>query len=231
MTMHRIVCALLVLFTTSTALSYQSAWRSWRNYRNSYYPFGWDGGAASSTSLQAQGMAELIRAQGEYQQAHAQALLTMEEVRRQESQRRAEQRQAFQEMRAAQFAERRDRRQQRSAARTNALAGENADQFPETLTSSEIDPVTGTIQWPAIYQQEMFNATRTELDAMAAAWANPTSDKKLDPAKVDAVVHKMHEALRTLIEKIPTAQYLSAMNYLDRLDLTLRMPPQGPGKP
>ena len=188
-----------------------------------HYPFwsyGWGGPPSSSELMRAQGWAEMMRVQGEYEKADAEAVAQMDAARAAESQRRAEQRRQYNEMKAARAAQQRAERMSRNAARQQAASLDRGaeDQFPETLTATEFDAKSGKINWPASCQADKLASVRGKAQEGVDAWVRSTANTEQAIAAVDDALG----TLRTHIRTMDTESYLSARHFLERLEMTIR---------
>lgn len=210
---------LLAVATGVVAGSGVAGWRGW-----SAYPYGPIGEATSGFQAQAEGIADLIRARGQYEQDHAAAVAAMNAENQLQIQRRMQQRQTYLAMQAQRAAEVRARNE----ARREALARDPHEMMPRALSSDQLDVATGAIAWPPLLQRSQFDATRKELDNLFQEWAAAgRSGRPFDLQPIVAATSAMREELRTLIQSVDTTTYLVARGFLDSLELSARRPKGG----
>jgi hypothetical protein len=196
-----------------------AGWRGWSAYP--YWPIG---EATSGFQAQAEGIADVIRARGQYEQDHAAAVAAMNAEKQLQIQRRVQQRQTYLAMQAARAAEVRARNE----ARREELARDPDAMTPRTLSSDQLDVETGAIAWPALLQRPQFDASRKELDALFEEWAAAgRSGRAFDLQPIVAAISRMREELRALIRSVDATTYLGARGFLDSLEMSARRPKGG----
>lgn len=191
----------------------QSARAQWN------YPFWPLGEATSGVQAQAQGMADLIRARGQYEQDHVAAVAAMNAENQLQIQRRQEQFAAYDALRQQRLAETRQRnvdtQEQRHARAASIL--------PQPLTMEEFDPQTGRIAWPASLMQKMFEPSRVKVDGLFQDWARARqSAQTIDLTPIVQAVGAMRNQLRDQIRAMETMTYLQARRFLDSLEVSAR---------
>lgn len=203
---------------------------AWAQYGYGGYPYGGYGyggfgGAGTAFSANSMGMASVIRATGQYQKDHVQASIAWDDEVRKLQAERLEQRNAYLDMQHKKaIADGQANRERLDARKQAALARRNSDQFPDSLRPSEFDAETGKIAWPVLLQRNMFDETRNATEAQINQWvSSKRSGQPFDIYGLHATVDGMRSVLKTLIQTVPTGEYLASRNFLDRLDQTIQL--------
>lgn len=181
-------------------------------YGYGYYPYGAGGGTAYSA--EAQGLAEVIRAQGEFNKATAQARKTQEEARSKYIDNQVKWLQAYhehqrlgEERRAKEHAEARARVQRRTSASRKP---------PELLGRSEFDAETGRLLFPTALTAPVFEESRERLQELfeqrTLTGATPEADEEIQD-----LVAAMLGQLRKRIETTPPPDYIAARSFLEHV--------------
>jgi hypothetical protein len=194
---------------------------------NPYGPFGWQGfgGGGTAASANAQALASLIRAQGEYEVQNAQALRMNTELRNEERQRRMAQRQAYFQMQNARAEAARERNLARRERRDGHLSRQSSDQLARVLGPEEFDPATGVLRWPSVLQRNEFQGTRTLIDQQLKNWATSKGEKgSFDFDSVDREIASLRDQLKEIVSQTSLQEYFDGRLFIDRLDSSLRMP-------
>lgn len=220
--------AFLAVLASSLVAQGQTGYYGYRRYGYSYgYPYGYYGvGPATQYQANAYGLSSLIRASGEYEMAHAQAVAQMQATDRKASLERQAQRKAYFEMihnRAIEMGK--ENRERLDARREEYLARQKSDQYPDSLPNSELNRETGQIEWTALLGRPVFDKAREEVETQAKLWAQARASKqRFDVADVHIAIDRMRTELKTLIQSVSTSEYLNSRLFLDKLDQTIETP-------
>lgn len=96
---------------------------------------------------------------------------------------------------------------------------------PARLTSSELDPLTGSIQWPIVLQDDVYRASRDEIEDLFAHRAEAGGGiGARTHREIQQAVDKLLEDLRTRISEYAPSDYLAARTFLDSLRHETRFP-------
>jgi hypothetical protein len=179
---------------------------------------GWWGGTAGGgtpAGSAMNGMASMISAAGDYNLSTSAAAVNMTQAEKNEIENRAQWTQTYFDMRAvnraARAAERGPNLTMEQVAR---IAHEGA---PTPLTPSQVNSVTGSVNWPALLQIEAFTPQRTVLDDLLAKEAAMGALGYPDQEKARDTIDAMMAVLKGMIRDVPSAQYLGARNFLRSL--------------
>lgn len=206
---------LLVLAITAPIGTVSAQFR----YRGGFYPFAPIGTATSGEQARAEGLADLIRARGQFEQDHAAAVAAMNAENQLQMERRMNQRQAYREMQSQRAAQIRER----NAQNRESLARSQNEMLPRTLPPTQLDPSTGEIKWPALLGQSQFDATRKVVDDLFRNWASANkSGQPFDISPMITAISSMRDQLRQLISSVDTMTYLGARGFLDSLEMSAR---------
>lgn len=183
------------------------------------------GGVGTAFSAQENARANTIRAQGEYNMMNTAAMSNFEDARSKYIDNQQKWTQVYLERQRA-AAELKSQREAEDAARKERIKAfneANPPTPPAGLTSSQLDPSTGQIQWPTALAATAFDGQRQSLEALFALRTQASANAELT-AKVVKAVNEMKSTLRAKIREIPTADYLEARRFLDGLAVESRSP-------
>jgi len=186
---------------------------------------GWGRGNYASTAQQgaAYGMAAMIRAQGYANLKNSEAAKNWEEAKTKEIDNRMKWTETYFEMRKT-------NREAREAERGPPITQEQAirmarDAAPRRLSSTQLDPVTGHIQYPIVLMDEPFAPYRQRLDQLFAQRASTGGSMSFDDFQaIQETVTDFIEALKQRVGKYAAGDYGSARTFLDSLAHESRFP-------
>lgn len=182
---------------------------------------GWGGGGGTVAGNYYSGMANAVRAQGDYNLETSQAYINMEEAKRREIENRKQWTDAYFEMRRANS-------DYRAAERGPKGTPEDWVRFakeaaPNRLSPGEIDYVTGRIAWPRLLQADEFKGGRKALDALFADRADKGGSIGPDGyQKIRDSANAMTTYLKKNIKRYPPHEYLDAKKFLESLAFEAR---------
>jgi hypothetical protein len=188
------------------------------------YPGDYDYGYHSSTAGEgyARGLGAVISSQGQYNLMTSEAAVNMTQA----------QKQAIENNNAA--VQNYYAKKQMNAAYNEAKKGNRyhhdfaklaADASPDRLLSSQLNPVTGAINWPTALRADNFAPQRSELEKVFAERAQQGVI-----ADINAIVGAqqataaMNKALNAMIGAIPPAMFSESRNFLTSLSKEARLP-------
>lgn len=193
---------------------------------NSYYGGygGYPGGGHASTAAEgaARGMADVVRSQGEASLNKSAAAINYTVARSNQIQNRAAWTSTYfdmrEENRARRAAERRPRASMADLVRY-AQAGK-----PQQLSPSELNVVTGAVNWPAFLKGNEYAKSRAELEAVYARRSSSGAVSAADYVKIREVTNAMLAQLKGQIKDIPPAQYTASKRFLQSLAYEINRP-------
>ena len=219
----------LVLLTTISVVSGRDVWAQARWYvapRAGYGGYG-NGGYSASTPASAAGhaMADMTRSQGMYNQMTSAAMINTEKARGEYIANQKEWTDLYlmrQRVVDAEHAKQKEDARTRNAKMQEFQASHPSD-LPQRLTSSELDPSTGKITWPAALMRDSLAVQRQELEALFTSRAHTGTTSEMSDT-IYKKVRAMQDELRKYIREIVTQEYMEARKFLDRLSLEGRFP-------
>ena len=125
---------------------------------------------------------------------------------------------------------RRTNRESRQAESGPAVTHDQAIRFakaaaPPRLTSAQLDPVTGHIEYPLLLTAKDYVTYRTDLDKMFADRASSGGSLQFEEfEKIRGTVSKFIDALKTDVSRYPAGDYGHARTFLDSLGNEPRFP-------
>lgn len=187
--------------------------------------FGFNRGGYASTAGQAAdyGMSEVMRAQGYQNLENSEAAKNWEEAKTQEIQNRLRWTETYFDMRK----ENRERRAEEAGPRvTHEQAIRMARMAaPPRLGSTQLDPVTGHIQYPMILTDTGYKPYRDRLDPLFAHRAETGgSIQYSDYQAIQQTITGFIDALKRRVSEYPAGDYGRARTFLDSLAREASMP-------
>jgi hypothetical protein len=160
-----------------------------------------------------QGMASVISARGDAALSASAAAVNLTQADKQMIQNQQAATDTYFQMRAT-------NRAARAVERGPALSMEQLakiahDGVPKPLSSNQLDPVSGQLNWPGPLQVDALATYRAQLDELMSEQARYGSLSYADQTKVRSSVNAMFKALKANISKIPTPDYTSARSFLN----------------
>ena len=89
--------------------------------------------------------------------------------------------------------------------------------IPVPLSPSQVDPVSGKIEWPTLLQTEPYAPQRTELDELVAKRATLGGLGYPDQEKAHDAIDTMMATMKGQIREVPSALYVASRNFLSSL--------------
>jgi hypothetical protein len=183
------------------------------SYGGGYYGGYGGGGTVAGSSLR--GMADVISAQGNYNLATSAAVVNMTQAQKQAIQNRGDATNTYFQMRQM-------NRQYRAAeegppATMEQVARMAKQGVPKPLTPSEVNSVTGQINWPTALGAEVFAPYREEVEKLAASRAKYGELGFSDQVKLRQLVNDMAEHLNARIQDVSPQDYTNSKSFLQRL--------------
>jgi len=190
-----------------------------------YGGFGFNRGGYASTAGQAAayGMSEVLRAQGANNLENSEAAKNWEEAKTLEIQNRMRWTETYFEMRktnrAARAAEEGPRVTQEQAIRMAKMAA------PPRLGSTQLDPVTGHIEYPLVLTDDIFAPYREQLDKLFAERASSGGSLQYQQfQQIQQTVSKFIEVLKQHVGDYAAGDYGRARTFLDSIANESRLP-------
>lgn len=189
---------------------------------------GWGGGWGGSWASTAQqgadmGLAAVVRAQGYANLKNSEAAKNWEEAKTMEMQNRLRWTETYFEMRKV-------NREKRAAEDGPPITQEQAISLakmkaPVRLQSTQLDPVTGHIEYPLILTRDVYKQYRDRLDTLFAnRAASGGSIRFEDFQAIESTVSQFIDALQQNISDYAAGDYGHARNFLNSLVNEARSP-------
>lgn len=188
--------------------------------------WGWGmGGNYASTAGQAAayGMSDIIRSEGYANLQNSEAAKNWEDAKSKDIQNRREWTDAYFDMR-------RTNREARRAEAGPAVTRDQAIRFaknaaPPRLTSAQLDPVTGHIEYPLVLTDKVYDPFRRDLDKLFADRAASGGSLQFEEfQKIQGTVSRFIEALKENVSRYPAGEYGRARTFLNSLANEPRYP-------
>lgn len=187
---------------------------------------GWGGGGYHASTYAEgvqRGYADVVRSQGAANLMNSAAAQNYEQARSMYFDNRIQGTQTYFDMRKM-------NRQYRQQEATPRLSSEQlfriaAEQAPDKLSSSDLDPLTGDITWPLILELPAYEPYRQKLESLYServdrgGVAGPENYLDIQKTAKAALAD-----LRTNIKDYPPDDYLKAKKFLENLAYTARFP-------
>ncbi len=219
--MTRLMALTCVLMLASTGLAqsnnsqYTPAVPVAPSYGGGYGLWGGTPGGATVEGSMMQGMASMISAAGNYNLATSAAAVNTTQAIKQDIQNRQAATNAYFAMqetnRAARAAKRGPRPDEEQLVRMAAQAA------PKPIDASELDPISGQVNWPELLRGDAFQQQRAIVDQLLVKQAQYGKLGVADHEQVVQTLESMIDRLRDMINTVPTQEYINAKNFLKSL--------------
>ncbi len=177
---------------------------------------GWGYGSAQTPEGAAlQGMSQVISAQGQYNLNTSAAAVNYTQAESNQLRNNVQGVETFWQMRNIGAEERAKERGPRLTP--EQLARMARDGAPKGLSPNQIDPVTGTLYWPAALQDPGFQPQRSVVDEQTAKWLKYGGLNYADQTQVRDNIDSMFDGLKSQISSIPPQDYVACRKFLQSL--------------
>ena len=163
----------------------------------------------------ARGLSAIIRSQAAYNLTTAEALQKLAEAAREQVRTREEWTHTYFQLREANRAYRDKEELPRPTPEEIVRYAQMGK--PDRLSFQDIDPVTGTIQWPDVLQDAAFAEGRAQLESLFSDWVQYGSLRIESRQGIRNRTDAMLSKLRDRIEDVPPADYMAARRFLESL--------------
>ncbi len=186
---------------------------------------GWGMGGWASTAQQgaADGVAAVVRSEGYANLKNSEAAKNWEDAKTKEIENKMRWTETYFEMRKT-------NREARAAEAGPPVTQEQAIRMakmaaPPRLGSTQLDPVTGHIQYPPVLQDDIFKPYREELDTLFANRAATGGSVQYEEIRqIQDTVSKFIEVLKENVGNYAAGDYGRARTFLDSLAHESRLP-------
>jgi len=168
------------------------------------------------------GLADVIRAEGEYNYLSSQAAVFANQARALQLQNARDYVQTY-------FDLRRMNRMYRALERGPRPSLEAAVRYaqatkPDRLDPGQFDRVRGSICWPILLQADQFAEYRTQMEALFATRAELGSINTWGYLQIDRTAKEMLEELKTHADCFPPQDYICARRFIESLAYEAKCP-------
>lgn len=174
------------------------------------YPGNYGGGTPAGSAMN--GMANAISAKGNYNLSTSAAAINMTQAQSNEMQNHMQYENTYFQMKDANQAYQKAHQAPRPTEEELVrLAREEA---PQPVSPSDVDTVTGKINWPNVLQDDGFAADRSALEQLSAKKAAHGSLSVPDEMAARKTIESMFSELKSQIRDVPPQDYLASRNFL-----------------
>lgn len=209
MSSHR--CILLFLLSATTSVLAQPyPYRPWGAgyYGGGGYGYGWGGGATPAGAT-ATGYGNLIAAQGAYNQMTAAAMKDVQAAKSMALDNKLKSAQTYDEMRQINQRWVDDKKAREAAAYASNVPPPKRPR----LTPSQLDPVTGHINWLPLLMNPAFAQYRAEIQVLFTQRAHDPST--VSYSAVRQLTDPMRDLLDTMHGQVETNEFFAARHFID----------------
>jgi len=174
-----------------------------------------DDRASTPAESYARGMSDIVRSQGAYNLATSEAAINMTEARQQSMRNQEEWTHTYFQMREANRSYRDKERGPRPTPEDIVRYAQMGK--PDRLSPGEIDPVSGTLDWPGVLKQSMFAEERERLEDLFANWTEYGSVGFEQRRQIRSTTDAMLGKLKQHVNDMPPPEYVTAKRFLESL--------------
>jgi hypothetical protein len=183
-----------------------------------YFP----GGAGTVFGSHARGMSEVIRAQGLANLLNSQAAINFDQARRSALETQRQYVNTY-------FALREMNQEYRARERGEKPTSQDLIRYaqmarPDRLDGSQLDPVTGELNWPVLLTAEGFAEGRAELERVFRERAAYGILNASQFAAATRTAEQMLASLQEQVRDLPPQQYIEARKFLDSVRYEAGLP-------
>jgi len=181
--------------------------------------WGWGGHALTAEQGMMEGMASMMQAAGSRNLMNAQAAGFVEDARRKNIDNRMYGTDAY-------FQMRKTNREARAAEQGPRPTQEDLQRYarqraPDRLSPSELDPLTGTIAWPALLREDQYQAHRAELESLYQKRAQAGYLTGSQRGQVQQTVEALQAELKKNLRNYTPQDYVQAKKFTEGLNYEL----------
>ncbi len=178
------------------------------------YGLGYGGGTTAAEGYQ-RGMADVIRAQGEYAESAARAAKDREEARSRYIENQTLWMEEYNRRKRTGLAQRNAEQAERREAVNRYRAARDAKRS-EVPAATQLDPDTGEILWPEALRQREFRSARERLEALFQD-REETGGSTAMADDVRELVYQMRKTLQARIREYSANDFIAADKFLNAL--------------
>jgi hypothetical protein len=184
-------------------------------------PYGGFGASTAAESYQ-RGFADVVRSAGAANLMDSMAAQNYEQARSMDIQNRLQWTESYYQMRQA-------NRAYRASKRSPRMSQDEIMRFarvglPDRLTSTQLDPLTGHLNWPIILRDSQYAADRDPLDKLFYDRASASSLSLETYQQVQKYTNALLAALKKNIKEYSANDWLTAKKFVESLAYDVRFP-------
>ncbi|OHB85183.1 MAG: hypothetical protein A2V98_20430 [Planctomycetes bacterium RBG_16_64_12] len=161
------------------------------------------------------GMGNVISSKGNYNLATSEAAINMTQAQQNEIQNHLTYANTYFQMKETNQAYKKAQAKPRPTE--EQLARWAREAAPQPVSPSEVDPVSGAINWPNVLQQDSFAAQRTALEQLSAQKAAHGSLSISDEMAARKTIESMFAQLKSQVRDVPTQDYIASKHFLQSM--------------
>jgi hypothetical protein len=179
------------------------------------YGGGWGTSPGTAAGSAMNGMANVISAKGNYNLSTSAAAINMTQAQRNEIQNQQMWTDTYFQMRATnKAAVAAERGPPPTAEQIARIAREGA---PRPVTTQQVNPTNGQINWPSALQENIFAPQREDLEQIVGKQVKNGGLSFSDQMQARKTIETMFDELKTLISSIPPQDYTTCRSFLNSL--------------
>lgn len=110
------------------------------------------------------------------------------------------------------------------------VADERAQrQSPGRPDFHQVNPLDGTVHWPATFDEASFAAARSRLDAIFAQRTDGADTYGDRSSEIPRLTRSMRDRLKSMVRDMPPSEYVAAKTFLNKLEYEARFDPPSAG--
>jgi hypothetical protein len=187
----------------------------------------WYHHASTAAEGAARGMADVIRSSGAANLMNSEAAINFEQARKGYIENRMNWTNTYFDMRRVNQQARDEMR--RPTPTQEQLIRFSKDKLPDRLSPSQLDPVSGSVNWPMLLQLDEFTEARAALEALYADRAKNgyvSPDQYLQIKQITDYMHRtLEEVVRAAPDKYPSSMTIPARKFIDSLSYESNLQP------
>ena len=193
----------------------------WHGHGKTWH--GWGNFASTAQQGASYGMASMMRSQGYQNLQNSEAAKNLQTAQSQQIDNRKKWTDTYFDMRKT-------NRKARADEAPSRISHEDAIRLaksvaPPRLSSTQLDPTTGHIQYPLVLQDSIFTPYRSELDSLFAGRASSGSGLQIRQFQaIRTTLTKFKEVLKEHVKDYPSSEYGKARVFLNSLSNEANFP-------
>jgi len=179
--------------------------------------------ASTAGESWARGMSDVMRASGDANLRNSEAAINVTEAQSRAMDNRLKYTQTF-------FENRRMNREYRAAEAGPKITQQQAERIareraPKRATAQDVDPITGGLAWPRVFDDAQYTPYREKLEILFAERAEQGGAIGMDTYReIESVTDEMLATLKGNIGSMSGTDYMAAKRFVERLANEARFP-------